>query len=175
MVSLAVTVIVLSLQAVNPPARPLSSPGHTADDDAHAAMLDKAQRFFYNADYARAAAETQRLCEARPDDLDACELRTASLLFQIKKALRETGAADRNTAWNLCAGCSALMAAFQAETARAQTFARARLKIAPDDEDMLFFLGKTDLNYVWLLVGTLGRKTGWDEYLEGRRCLVAAL
>jgi hypothetical protein len=118
MVSLAITVIVLSLQAVNPPARPLSSPGHTADDDAHAATLDKAQRFFYNADYARAAAETQRLCEARPDDLDACELRTASLLFQIKKAFRDTGERDKTIAWSRCAGCSALMAAFQA--ARAQ-------------------------------------------------------
>ena len=41
----------------------------------------------------------------------------------------------------------------------------------PDDEDALFFLGKVDLNYVWLQSGTLGRKTGWDEYWEARRSL----
>jgi hypothetical protein len=175
MVSLAVTVVVLSLHAVNPQAGPSSSPAQPAEADAPAATLDKAERFFYNADYGRAATETQRLCEARPNDLDACELRTASLLFQIKKALRETGASDKTVAWRMCAGCPALMAAFQAETTRAQTFARARLKIDPDDEAMLFFLGKTDLNYVWLLLGTLGRKTGWDEYWEARRSLDAVL
>jgi hypothetical protein len=48
---------------------------------------------------------------------------------------------------------------------------RARLEIHPDDEDTLFFLGKLDLNYVWLQLGTLGRKTGWDEYWEARRSL----
>jgi hypothetical protein len=63
------------------------------------------------------------------------------------------------------------MSAFLAETARGQAFARARLKIHPDDEETLFFLGKTDLNYVWLQLGTLGHKTGWDEYWEGRRSL----
>jgi len=45
----------------------------------------------------------------------------------------------------------------------------------PDDEDTLFFLGKVDLNYVWLQLGTLGRKTGWDEYWEARRSLDHAL
>jgi hypothetical protein len=35
----------------------------------------------------------------------------------------------------------------------------------------VFFLGKLNLNYVWLQLGTLGRKTGWSEYWEGRRAL----
>jgi hypothetical protein len=35
----------------------------------------------------------------------------------------------------------------------------------------MFFLGKLNLNYVWLQLGTLGRKTGWDEYWEARRSL----
>ena len=52
-----------------------------------------------------------------------------------------------------------------------QAIARARLEVHPDDEDTLFFLGKLDLNYVWLQLGTLGRKTGWDEYWEARRSL----
>jgi hypothetical protein len=52
-----------------------------------------------------------------------------------------------------------------------QAIARARLEVDPGDEQMLFFLGKVDLNYVWLQLGTLGRKTGWDEYWEARRSL----
>jgi hypothetical protein len=31
------------------------------------------------------------------------------------------------------------------------------------------------LNYVWLQLGTLGHKTGWDEYWEGRRALDTVL
>ncbi len=38
-----------------------------------------------------------------------------------------------------------------------------------------FFLGKINLNYVWLQLGPLGRKTGWDEYWEARRSLDAVL
>jgi hypothetical protein len=52
-----------------------------------------------------------------------------------------------------------------------QAIARARLEVDPRDEETLFFLGKLDLNYVWLQLGTLGRKTGWDEYWEARRSL----
>ena len=43
------------------------------------------------------------------------------------------------------------------------------------DDDALFFLGKLNLNYVWLHLETLGRKTGWSEYWEARRSLDAAL
>ena len=171
--SVAVFVLVLAWQAVNSQTSAASS--HPAEDGGDTLTVESMQRLFYNADYDRAAAGTQRLCETRPDDLDACELRTASLLFQIKKALTATGAPDKTTAWRLCTSCPAVMAAFLAETARAQVFARARLKIHPDDEDMLFFLGKMDLNYVWLQLGTLGRKTGWDEYWEARRSLDHAL
>ena len=171
MAPVVLIVIVLALQGLNLQASASSSAADTADDGASAPRLEQAQRFFYNGDYDRAAAVTQVLCTARPDDLDACELRTASLLFQMKKALGEQAELDKTTAWNRCAVCPALMSAFLAETARAQAWARARLKIHPDDEDTLFFLGKVDLNYVWLQSGTLGRKTGWDEYWEGRRSL----
>ena len=63
------------------------------------------------------------------------------------------------------------MAAFVEETARGQALARARLVANPADEDGLFFLGKIDLNFVWLQLGTLGRKTGWGEYWEARKSL----
>ena len=164
-------VIVLGLQAGNPQATEQSSTREAADGAAHSVTLEQAQRFFYNGDYPSSAAVTDVLCTARPDDLEACELRTGSLHFQIKKALGETGARDKTTAWKQCAACPTLMSAFLAGTVRGQTFARARLTADPDDEDALFFLGKVDLNYVWLQSGTLGRKTGWDEYWEARRSL----
>jgi len=49
--------------------------------------------------------------------------------------------------------------------------ARERLQSSPGDETAQFFLGKMNLNYVWLQLGPLGRKTGWDEYWEARRSL----
>jgi hypothetical protein len=61
------------------------------------------------------------------------------------------------------------------DAARGQALARARLVTAPTDETALFFLGKIDLNYVWLQLGPLGRKKGWDEYWEARRSLDAVL
>ena len=45
----------------------------------------------------------------------------------------------------------------------------------PGDETALFYLGKLDLNYVWLQLGLLGKKTGWDEYWEARKSLDAVL
>ena len=171
MSSVGLIAIVMVLQAVNPQASVPPSSRQAAEDAQHPPTLEQAQRFFYNGDYDRAAALTHVLCEARPDDLDACELRTASLLFQIKKALGDTAERQKTIALNRCAVCPALMSAFLAETDRSQAFARARLTTHPDDQDTLFFLGKVDLNYVWLQLGTLGRKTGWDEYWEARRSL----
>jgi hypothetical protein len=166
LVFLATSLLAISLQA-----RAAPSPRPAADEAGHLATFEGAQRFFYNGDYDGAAAATQALCTVRPDDLAACELRTTSLLFQIKKALRDTAALDKSTAWERCATCPSLLAAFQEETTRSQAFARARLKSRADDEAALFFLGKVDLNYVWLQLGIFGHKTGWDEYWEARKSL----
>ena len=35
----------------------------------------------------------------------------------------------------------------------------------------MFLLSKLGLNHVWLHLGTLGRKTGWNEYWEARKTL----
>jgi hypothetical protein len=67
------------------------------------------------------------------------------------------------------------MPVFMAELALGQAAAHARLQKNPADEDALFFLGKLDLNYVWLQLGTVGRKTGWSEYWEARKSLDAVL
>jgi hypothetical protein len=138
-------------------------------DPADSPALDEAQRMFYNGRYAEATLLTQDLCTAEAETLAACELRTSALLFQLRRALG--GSLDKEEAFTLCASCPALLSTFVSETRRVQTIARARLELDPDDEETLFFLGKLDLNYVWLQLGTLGRKTGWDEYWEARRSL----
>ena len=133
--------------------------------------LTDAQAAFYNASFEKAADLALDLCAA--DDLDACELRTAALLMEIKRAIGE--AKDKDEAFKACAKCQGLFEAFLRDTARGQAAARARLKANPSDEAAQFLLGKLDLNYVWLQLGTLGRKTGWDEYWEARRTLDAIL
>lgn len=153
------------------PVLPFASPAQSAPLDRH--TLADAQRLFYNARYAEAAALTLALGSADVEDLVICELRSTALLFQIKAALE--GGADKGKALKQCAACPALMDAFLTDTARGRSVARARLKVDPDDEAALFFLGKLDLNYVWLQLGTLGRRTGWDEYWEARKSLDAVL
>ena len=139
--------------------------------------LADAQSLFYNARYDAAAALALALCSSQPEDLAAdlaaYELRTSALLFQLKRALG--GRPDKEKTFKLCVACPALMAAFLSDTARGQALARARLRTNPGDEAALFFLGKIDLNYVWLQLGTLGRKTGWDQYWEARKSLDAVL
>ena len=138
-----------------------------------APTLEDAQRLFYSGRYEDAAQLSGSLCSASADDLEACELRTSSLHFQIRRAMGDS--ADRDRAWTMCAACPDLMAAFVADTDRARTLARARLQRNPNDDAALFLLGKIDLNYVWLQLGTRGRKTGWDEYWEARNSLDTVL
>jgi tetratricopeptide (TPR) repeat protein len=133
--------------------------------------LADARAAFYNASFDHAAALSLDLCAA--GSLDACELRTSALLMQIKRALGD--AKDKDKAFAACAKCQPLLDAFLRDTARGQATARAALKAEPDDEAAQFLLGKLDLNYVWLQLGTLGRKTGWDEYWEARKSLDAIL
>jgi hypothetical protein len=140
--------------------------------------LDDARHLFYNAQY-HAAAETANgvVPVSGDDELARDELRTAALLFQLK-ALLETPdgkRGDPRQALERCLPCGPLIAAFTADFTHGQNLARARLKADPADEAALFYLGKLDLNYLWLQLGPLRRKTGWDEYWEARRSLDAAL
>jgi hypothetical protein len=140
---------------------------------ASADGLEAAQREYYNARYESAARLTLATCADDVNGLAACELRTAALLFQIKAALGPQE--NRDKAWKDCSACVELLSAFKVALARGQTLARARILAHPDDDEALFLLGKLDLNYVWLQLGTLGRRTGWDEYWEGRRALDTVL
>lgn len=145
------------------------SAGLSAAQDADPSPLAEAQRHFYSARYFAAAAAAEALLASRPDDLEALELRTSALHFQLRRELGD--AKDRKVAFARCAACPALLATFTDDTRRGRAAARARLEQAPEDPEALFFLGKIDLNHVWLHLGTLGRRTGWDEYWEARRSL----
>jgi hypothetical protein len=135
--------------------------------------LSDAQRLFYSGRYNTAAAMTEKLCARQPSSLAALELRSSTLLFQLKAALGDRH--DRNAAFDACPSCPGLMTAFLADTSEGQTLARARLAANPGDQPARFFLGKLDLNYVWLQLGELGHKTGWSEYWEARASLDAVL
>ncbi len=135
--------------------------------------LSDAQRSFYNARYEDAATLLLELRSAEPEDLAAYELRTSALLFQLKAALGDQP--NREKAFQACVVCPDLMAAFLSDTTKGQALTRARLQADPADEAAMFFLGKLNLNYVWLQLGPLGRKTGWNEYWEARRSLDAVL
>jgi hypothetical protein len=140
-----------------------------ADDPTLAGV----QREFYNARYDAAAAQALALIAANQEELAAYELRTSALHFQLKAALGDHP--DRDATFKQCGACAELMQAFLSDTERGRALARARLKANPADDTALFFLGKLDLNYVWLQLGTLGRRTGWEEFWEARRSLDAVL
>jgi len=131
--------------------------------------LADAQSLFYNGRYEAAAALTLALRVSDIEDLGSDELRSSALLFQLKALLEER--TDKEDALRNCATCPDLIAEFYAEIHRGQNLARATLRRAPGDVTALFFLGKLNLNYVWLQLGPLRRKTGWDEYWEARRSL----
>jgi tetratricopeptide (TPR) repeat protein len=150
--------------------KPAVDGGSTASDGT---TLWNAQSLFYTGRYEAAADAALRLRSAEAENLTAYELRTSALLFQLKGAL--DGQRDKDKALKLCAACPQLMAAFQTDTKLGQDVARSRLRATPGDDEALFFLGKLDLNHVWLHLGTLGRKTGWDEYWEARRSLDTVL
>lgn len=134
-----------------------------------AVALADGQAQFYNARYDQAAATALDVLRADPTDLAAYELRSTAILFQVRRSLGD--AADKDKALKRCTGCPALLAAFQQNTTYGVARARQRLKADPQNDDTLFFLGKLDLNHVWLHLGTLGRKTGWSEYWEARHAL----
>ena len=143
--------------------------------------LTDAYRLFYNARYEEAAAHAVALRATGAHDLENDEVRTSALLFQLRGLLNGQDARDndnkgeKSETLKRCLTCTEVMAAFMIDLHHGQALARARLKEKPNDEEALFFLGKLDLNYVWLELGLLGHKTGWDEYWEARRSLDAVL
>ena len=150
----------------------------TRSDNGAAQAIDRpelveVQRLFYTGEYRTAAALALSIRSAHPEDLDSYEIRASALHFEIKGALKD--AAGKPIPYKQCSVCPELVKQFLDETAKGQAVARARLKANPRDDTAAFFLGKLDLNYVWLYLGTIGRRTGWSEYWEARRSLDAVL
>jgi hypothetical protein len=140
--------------------------------------LTEAYRLFYNARYEEAAGVAVALRATGSHDLENDEVRTSALLFQLRGLLNGQDARDndnKSETLKRCAKCADLMTEFMADLRHGQALARSKLKENPNDEESLFFLGKLDLNYVWLELGLLGHKTGWDEYWEARKSLDAVL
>jgi hypothetical protein len=135
--------------------------------------LADAQRLFYSGRYEEASAMALSLRAADAAGLAAYELRSSALLFQLRRAIGEPK--DKEKALKECAACTGLMSEFRLDIDQGRELARGRLKTDPADETARFFLGKLNLNYVWLQLGTLGRRTGWDEYWEARHSLDAVL
>ncbi|MEO5741336.1 MAG: hypothetical protein ABIS29_12155 [Vicinamibacterales bacterium] len=140
---------------------------------AEDAVLADAQRAFFNARYQMAADLALALQATDAEALAPYEVRTSALHFQLRDALGQH--TNKGEAFKACVVCPDLLKAFLTDTKKGQIIARARLLKNPADDDALFFLGKLNLNYVWLHLETLGRKTGWSEYWEARRSLDAAL
>ena len=145
---------------------------------AAAASLQAAQELFYNGQYAEAAELTRGV---PPEDIDLAvlELRTSAILFQLRRALGEASekdkAKDKDKALKACVACGELLRAFKTEFLAGRAAAQEAVAQHPKDATALFYLGKLDLNYVWLELGTLGHRTGWNEYWEARHSLDAAL
>jgi hypothetical protein len=135
--------------------------------------IEDAQRHFFSGRYDQASALALELQRAQPSDLALYELRTSALHFQIRRSIGDLP--DKEKALRQCTECRPLINEFMSDMTRGRATARERLKANPTDESALFFLGKIDLNYVWLQLGTLGRKTGWDEYWEARKSLDVVL
>jgi tetratricopeptide (TPR) repeat protein len=145
---------------------------------ADAQSLDDVHRLFYNARYEEAAALALTLRESGPHDLANDEARTTALLFVLRGLLKGADAhngENKAEALKRCGRCPEVLAAFTSDLHHGQAIGRAMLKANPKDETALFYLGKLDLNYVWLQLGPLGRRTGWDEYWEARKSLDAVL
>lgn len=136
--------------------------------------LADARTAFYAARYEDAAALTLDLCASA--DFEACELRTSAILFEMKRAIGDDRKdRDENKEFDDCEKCPGLMEEFLRDFKTGQAATRARLRVDPTDEEAQFFLGKLDLNYVWMQLGTLGKRTGWSEYWEARKSLDAVL
>jgi hypothetical protein len=135
--------------------------------------LEAAQHAFYNARYRCAATLALASRERGLEPLATYELRTAALLFELKRQL----GGDQGTRRPLdaCAPCAPLFEAFQDEFATGQRVARQRLATDPGDLGAHFSLARMNLNHLWLQNGTLGRRTGWKEYREARRSLERVL
>jgi hypothetical protein len=175
MVKLRTPVVVMAALIVMMPGPLVSAeePDEPLPDITSAALLDRANHLYYSGAYEASAALALDVRIRDGVNLEASELRTTALHFQIRRALGEPK--DRGKAWKACALCQELMPVFLEEFELGRAAARAAVEAEPADDEALFLLGKLDLNYVWLQLATVGRKTGIGEFREARASLKTLL
>src|ERR671925_2141109 len=164
------SLVLIAMIAMADALQPVETTLQGCGGDLDRTLVSRAQRVFYNGDYDQTIALTDSACDAA-DSLPLCEVRTSALLFAIKQKLVQTGNHDNGKPAEHCTSCTPLIARFVADTARGQARARTTLRANPLDQTTRFLLAKLDLNYVWLQLGVLRRKTGWGEYWEARRSI----
>jgi hypothetical protein len=134
--------------------------------------LHEAQQLLYNARYVEAAAAASSLTEAPDAELLAAdEIQSTALLFELRRQLDAHKHGSPAETLRRCSDCQSLLTHFSEVTTRGQRRARSLVEQSPDDTDGLFGLGKLDLNYLWLQLGALGKRTGWNEFWEARKSL----
>jgi hypothetical protein len=143
------------------------------DGEEHVTALADAQRLFYTGRYEDAAAVSADFRTSSTDGMAAYDLHSSALLFQLKRVFGDPK--DKEKALKQCVPCASLIAAFGSDIDAGREMARARLAADSTDVNARFFLGKLNLNHVWLQLGTLGRRTGWNEYWEARHSLDSVL
>ena len=135
--------------------------------------LRLARQHYFSGRYTAAADVTAPLTAGGPEALAAYELRTSALHFELKRQLGE--ATNKSKALKQCVACQPLIDAFMKDLTAGKALARSVLKDQPQNESALFYLGKLDLNYVWLQLSTLGKRTGWSEFWNARHSIEAVL
>ena len=128
---------------------------------------------FYGARYDEAAQAALTRTVDDPGDLDAYDVRSSARLFQLKAVLDHVS--NKEQALRQCRECAVWLDECAAASASGLRVARARLEADPADETAKYFVGKLNLNYLWLQLGPLGKKTGWSVYWDARRALDAVL
>jgi hypothetical protein len=172
--SLTPVIVMAALIAlpVEPGAR-AQEPNQPLPEITSSALLDRANHLYYSGAYEASAALALDIRTRDVVNLEASELRTTALHSQIRRVLGEPK--DRGKAWKACALCQELRPVFLEAFTLGRAAARAAVEADPADDEGLFLLGKLDLNYVWLRLATVGRKTGIGESKEARASLKTLL
>jgi len=151
----------------------LSTVGHARAQAPESPELKLARQHYFSGRYTAAAEVTAPLTASGPEALAAYELRTSALHFELKRQLGD--ATNKSKALKQCVACQPLIDAFMKDLIAGKALARSVLKENPQNESALFYLGKLDLNYVWLQLSTLGKRTGWSEFWNARHSIEAVL
>ena len=151
----------------------LAAAGQAGAQPPESPELKLARQHYFSGRYTDAADVTAPLTTSGPEALAAYELRTSALHFELKRQLGD--APNKGKALKQCAVCQPLIDAFMKDLNAGKVLARSVLKTQPENEWALFYLGKLDLNYVWLQLSTLGKRTGWSEFWNARHSMEAVL